>query len=167
MKKALIVVDYQYDFADPKGKLYVPEGEDIKKNIEKRIKEYKKNNDLVIFSGDFHPQNHVSFSKWGEHCLVNSKGTEFYVDDSEVDLFIKKGTELKYDSLSAFYIAKDVDRNIELESELDQWLKKNNISELEICGLALDICVQATYDDAIKKGYRAFINLNLSKRLNF
>ncbi|WP_339021529.1 isochorismatase family protein [Spiroplasma endosymbiont of Atherix ibis] len=161
MKKALIVVDYQYDFADPKGKLYVPNGENIKKNIEKRIIEYKNNNNLVIFSGDFHPKNHISFSQWGEHCLVNSKGAEFYVDSSKVDLFIKKGTELNYDSYSAFYISQD----LEVESNLDLWLKKNNILDLEICGLALDVCVQATYDDAIKKGYNAFINFDLSKKL--
>ncbi|AGR41997.1 isochorismatase family protein [Spiroplasma diminutum] len=162
MKKALIVVDYQFDFADPNGKLYVPHGELIKDQIDNKIKEYKSENNLVVFSGDFHPKNHVSFSKWGEHCVVNTTGAEFYVDSSQVDLFIKKGTELDYDSYSAFYIAQD----LKIESKLDSWLKQNEINQLEICGLALDVCVQATYDDAIEKGYTAFINYDLSKGLN-
>ncbi|ALD66218.1 isochorismatase family protein [Spiroplasma cantharicola] len=167
MKKALIVVDYQYDFAHPLGKLYVPQGELIKKEIENKIIEYKNNGDYVIFSGDFHPQKHVSFKQWPEHCVVGSKGAEFFVDSSNVDLIIKKGTKLEYDSYSAFYISKDTKNREELnvESQLDSWLKNKKIEDLEICGLALDVCVQATYDDAIKKGYKSVINYNLCKKI--
>ncbi|AUM62533.1 isochorismatase family protein [Spiroplasma monobiae] len=162
MKKALIVVDYQYDFADPNGKLYVPQGETIKKDIDNRVKEYKTNDNYVIFSGDFHPINHVSFSKWGEHCLVNSDGAEFYIDSSQADLIIKKGVEVDYDSYSAFYIAQDLN----IDSGLNDWLKERNVEEIEVCGLALDVCVQATYADAVEKGYNSFINFELSKSIN-
>ncbi|QHX36539.1 isochorismatase family protein [Spiroplasma sp. BIUS-1] len=161
MKKALIVVDYQFDFADPKGKLYVSQGETIKQGILEKIEEYKLNQDYVIFSGDFHPSNHVSFAEWGEHCLVGTSGVEFYVDSSKADLIIKKGTELKYDSYSAFYVAQELN----VDSGLDSWLKQREIKQLEICGLALDVCVQATYDDSIKKGYESFINYDLSKKI--
>ncbi|WP_339034727.1 isochorismatase family protein [Spiroplasma endosymbiont of Cantharis rufa] len=167
MKKALIVVDYQYDFANPLGKLYVPQGELIQKKIENKISEYKKNGNYVIFSGDFHPQNHISFIKWPEHCVVNSQGAEFIIDSSNADLIIRKGTKLDYDSYSAFYISKDKENEkLNVESELDFWLKTKKVEDLEICGLALEVCVQATYDDAIKKGYNSVINYDLSKKIN-
>ncbi|AGR40992.1 isochorismatase family protein [Spiroplasma taiwanense] len=162
MKKALIVVDYQYDFADPKGTLYVPNGETLKKGIQKKIIEYKNNNNFVIFSGDFHPKNHVSFKVWPEHCLIDSKGCSFYIDSSKADLIIKKGSEKNYDSYSAFYIAKDLN----IESELDSFLKRNNIKEIEICGLALDVCVKDTYEDAKNKKYNVKVNLDLSKSID-
>ncbi len=167
MKKALIVVDYQYDFANPLGKLYVPEGELIQNKIENKISEYKKNGNYVIFSGDFHPQNHISFIKWAEHCVVNSQGAEFIIDSSNADLIIRKGTKLDYDSYSAFYISKDNENEkLNIESELDFWLKTKKVEYLEICGLALDVCVQDTYEDAIKKGYNSVINYDLSKKIN-
>ncbi|WP_338985486.1 isochorismatase family protein [Spiroplasma endosymbiont of Diplazon laetatorius] len=162
MKKALIVVDYQFDFADPKGKLYVPQGEVIKNGIEDKINEYKNNGDYVVFSGDFHPMEHVSFSQWGEHCVVNSAGSEFYVDSSKVDLIIRKGTELDYDSYSAFYVAQD----LKVDSGLNDWLKEREVNQLEICGLALDVCVKATYEDAVEKGYESVINYELSRAIN-
>lgn len=160
MKKVLLVVDYQFDFADPNGKLYVDGGETLKKGILERIADYKSSNDYIVFSGDFHPNNHVSFDLWGKHCLVDQNGSNFYVDASDADLIIKKGTDRFSDSYSAFYVSENV------ESTLNDWLIERNVNFIEICGLALDVCVKETYLDAKKFGYNSIVNENLCKPLD-
>lgn len=62
-KKALIVVDYQNDFVDPKGALYVPGAEKLYEKIVALIDEFHQNGDLVTATKDFHPNNHCSFAK--------------------------------------------------------------------------------------------------------
>ncbi|WP_339022374.1 isochorismatase family protein [Spiroplasma endosymbiont of Crioceris asparagi] len=158
MMKCLIVVDYQYDFANPKGALYVKGGEAIKDIIEDRITFFRKNNWLVAYSMDWHPQNHISFKKWGEHCVQDQKGAEILLNN-QPDILIKKGIKQNEDSYSAFYIAENV------ESSLKNFLQNNNVDEVEICGLARNVCVQATFDDAIKLGFKVTINEEASKSL--
>ncbi|WP_338983987.1 isochorismatase family protein [Spiroplasma endosymbiont of Othius punctulatus] len=159
MSKCLIVVDYQYDFAHPRGALYVKDGETIREGIISKIKEYKANNDFVVFSGDFHPEKHISFKFWPAHCVQDTQGVKFMVDEKFADLIIKKGTKVDYDSYSAFYIGNKVD------SGLDQWLKTNQVTEIEVCGLALDVCVGATYVDCVNFGYKSTILNELSKSI--
>ncbi|WP_342269185.1 isochorismatase family protein [Spiroplasma endosymbiont of Aspidapion aeneum] len=160
MTKALIVVDYQFDFADPQGTLYVPGGELLKDKIIARIKEYRENNNLVIFSQDWHPLEHISFKEWPVHCVRDTLGAQLCIAPNPDDLVIKKGININEDSYSAFYIGKNI------KSALNNFLLKNKINELEICGLALDICVNATYLDALRFKYKASVNLELSKPID-
>lgn len=153
MNKALIIVDYQYDFVDPKGKLYVPTAETKKDYINTLIKKFKNNNDLVIATKDVHPIDHYSFAQWGPHCVVNTNGTELYFDASSVDKIIEKGTNKDTESYSAFY---DEAGN---SNKLDEYLKAHNINELIIVGVALEICVKATFEHAIELGYDTKIDL--------
>lgn len=50
--KALIVVDYQNDFCDPKGTLYVPQGEKIKNYLIQKILVAKQKKHFVVASLD-------------------------------------------------------------------------------------------------------------------
>lgn len=159
MAKCLIVVDYQYDFAHPKGTLYVTGGETIKGPIIKKIEEYKTSGDFVVFSGDFHTEKHISFNFWPVHCVAGTNGSGFMIDTKYADFIIRKGTKEDYDSYSAFYIGDHV------ESGLNEWLKDHNVTEIEVCGLALDVCVGATYVDCVNFGYKAKILNELSKSI--
>lgn len=58
MKHTLIIVDVQYDFYHPDGALYVKGGENIINKIEKSLSNF----DRTIFTLDFHPFNHCSFT---------------------------------------------------------------------------------------------------------
>ncbi|AHF57354.1 isochorismatase family protein [Spiroplasma eriocheiris] len=156
MKKALIVVDYQYDFVDPNGSLYVKDGEKLQKPLLALINEYKNNNDLVIATKDWHPAHHCSFEIWPPHCIQNTKGSELYnLAESSFDKIILKGTKLNADSYSGFF---DDDHT---SNGLDEYLKANDVTELCIVGVALDVCVSATLVDAIKLGYHGYVDLNL------
>ncbi|QGS51814.1 isochorismatase family protein [Spiroplasma tabanidicola] len=155
--KALIVVDYQYDFADPNGSLYWPGGETLKEGIIKKIEEYQQNNQFVVYTMDWHPDNHCSFEIWPPHCIQNTKGAEVLLDTNYADFIVKKGVELDKDSYSGFN--KQTGCNIALED----WLKINNVTEVEICGLVKQYCVEATYQDALKFGFKASIIEDLVK----
>ncbi|KAF5276150.1 hypothetical protein FQR65_LT16468 [Abscondita terminalis] len=153
------VVDMQYDFVMPDGKLYVPQAETLIKPINEKIKEYKDNKQLVVYSMDDHPEGHVSFEKWGEHCLKNSNGSKIVVNIEENDYLIRKGTKIESDSYSAYYIGEGE------KSELESILQKHNIFEIELCGVAGDVCVKATYDD-LKNNYKCSVNQKLIKNIN-
>ncbi|WP_166508109.1 isochorismatase family protein [Spiroplasma chinense] len=154
--KALIVVDYQYDFADPKGSLYWPEGETLKDGIEKKVKEYRENNLPVVYTMDWHPENHCSFDIWPPHCVQNTRGAEILLDLNQADYIVKKGVEVDWDSYSGFNRQSDA-------QPLEDWLKEHNVDEVEVCGLVKQYCVDATYQDALKHGFKATIIEELVK----
>ncbi|AOG60286.1 nicotinamidase/pyrazinamidase [Spiroplasma helicoides] len=155
--KALIVVDYQYDFANPKGSLYWKGGETLKDGILNKVLEYKKNKFLVVFTMDWHPNNHCSFSQWPAHCVQNTKGAELLIDKNLADFIVKKGVEKDWDSYSGF------NKQIANVEPLEEWLKARNVDSVEICGLVSEYCVDATYKDAIKHGFKAKILEELVK----
>ncbi|AAT75697.1 nicotinamidase/pyrazinamidase [Mesoplasma florum L1] len=153
MNKALIIVDYQYDFVDSNGKLYVHAAESKKTYIEYLIKIFNENNDLVVATKDMHPLDHYSFAQWGPHCVVGTKGTDLYFDSSSIDKIIEKGKNKKTESYSAFFDEKGN------SNFLDEYLRENNIQELTIVGVALEVCVKATFEHAIELGYKTNLDL--------
>jgi len=63
VKQAVIVVDYQNDFANPEaGSLYVNSWEKIAEAINKVILETKSKWWIVISSRELHPKGHISFA---------------------------------------------------------------------------------------------------------
>ncbi len=159
-KKALIVVDYQNDFVDPKGALYVPGAEKLYKKIVALIDEFHQNDDLVIATKDFHPNNHCSFAKWGPHCIANTFGSELYkLTTSQFDHIILKGTQQDFDSYSGFFSDNHASNG------LHEFLQEHKVTNLVIVGVAIDVCISATLVDAIKLNYYGIIDLNASAGL--
>ena len=94
MKKALILVDIQNDFM-PGGALAVAEG-DQTVGVANSLMPYF-NNDFVVATQDYHPENHGSFETqyegknagdfvelagvkqilWPKHCVQGTHGAEF------------------------------------------------------------------------------------------
>ncbi|AVN64398.1 MULTISPECIES: isochorismatase family protein [Mesoplasma] len=153
MNKALIIVDYQFDFVDPSGKLYVPTAETKKNYIEELIKEFYDNKDLIIATKDVHPIDHYSFKEWGPHCVVNTNGTNLYFDASKINKIVEKGKNKETESYSAFFDEKGN------SNFLDEYLRENDIQELTIVGVALEVCVKATFEHAIELGYKTNLDL--------
>ena len=65
--KVLIVVDMQNDFID--GSLGTKEAVAIVPNVIKKIEEYEKNNDLIIYTKDTHFDNYLETME-GEKLLL-------------------------------------------------------------------------------------------------
>ena len=74
--KVLIVVDYQKDFVD--GALGFKGADSIEDNIVKLIKEFRKNNDTVIFTKDTHEECYLDTVEGHhlpvKHCIKGSEG---------------------------------------------------------------------------------------------
>ena len=137
MENAVIVVDYQYDFADPKGNLYVKDGEKLQKPIQEFISKVK-GKSFIIASKDWHPANHSSFKdnggQWPAHCVMGTKGAILYFDSSFVDVIINKGLEQDKEEYSC--VKNDAIKNL--------FASFDNIFVL---GLAKDFCVKNTIRD--------------------
>ena len=82
MSRALVIVDYQNDFAAPDGALSVP-GAEV---IAPRINELAASGDfaVVVATRDWHPADHGSFvtsdsaGPWPVHCVAGTPGAELH-----------------------------------------------------------------------------------------
>lgn len=160
MNNALIIVDLQNDFLE-KGALAIKNSSKIIPGINKLVVSVKKNNWLVIETMDSHPLDHVSFKttggNWPVHCVSESFGAQITKKLINGDFLIKKGTNSKEDSYSAFFNGKN-----KYPTELKNILKNNKIKNVYICGLALDYCVMQTALDAKKNKFNTFVIIDLS-----
>ena len=146
-KQALIVVDVQNDFC-PGGTLAVPHGDEVVEPLNQQIDEFLERGAPVYKSRDWHPPTTKHFAKyggtWPVHCVQNTEGAEFHPalrDDPRITV-ISKGLGDK-DCYSAFD-----------ETDLGSQLRKQDVEEVVVGGLATDYCVKNTVLDALKHGFK-------------
>ncbi|MDQ3675317.1 MAG: nicotinamidase [Actinomycetota bacterium] len=155
MSRALIIVDYQNDFAAPDGALSVPGGE----AIAERINELAASGDFafVVATRDWHPPDHGSFitsdsaGPWPVHCVAGSPGAELHpaLEREHVDLVLDKGTDPATEGYSAFDA-----------TGLGELLRERGVNELLVTGLATDVCVKHTTLDALQDGFSVAVDLD-------
>jgi nicotinamidase/pyrazinamidase len=151
MKSALLVVDVQNDFC-PGGALAVKDGDKIIPVINDLVPKF----DIVVYSRDWHPQNHISFAdppnftdkSWPIHCVANSRGADFHPEllFTLNALIIEKGTKVAEEAYSAFQ-----------GTPLTQSLRKLGVDTVFTTGLATDYCVKETALDALKEGFNVYV----------
>lgn len=180
-KSALIIVDMQNCFVPGEDKavhsLPVNGGKDIIPGINSIQSKF----DFVVATKDWHTSDHVSFASqhngknpydtvtlenginqtlWPDHCVENSKGAEFVpgLQTSEIDKIIFKGNDPHVDSYSGFF------DNAKLgKTDLDEYLKKNQVTEIYVVGLAADFCVKFTSLDGAELKYKTYFVKDLTK----
>jgi nicotinamidase/pyrazinamidase len=151
VSEALLIVDYQNDFAAPDGALSVTGGEDIAERINHLAK--AGGYDLVVATRDWHPPGHNSFEEqggiWPVHCVQETPGAELHpaLDREEVDIVFDKGTNQATDGYSAFET-----------DELGNLLRDRGIDKLTVVGLATDYCVKNTALDAERDGFQVRVD---------
>jgi nicotinamidase/pyrazinamidase len=156
-RTALLVVDVQNDFADPKGSLYVKGGEEAVPVANRELERAREAAALMVYSQDWHPESTPHFEKgggvWPVHCVGDTWGAELHaelevVEGAEV---LKKGTGGE-DGYSVFTV-RDPETGEEASTALERILRESAIGKLVIVGLATDYCVKETALDARKKGF--------------
>tara|TARA_B110000014_G_scaffold97534_1_gene67055 strand:- start:507 stop:1097 length:591 start_codon:yes stop_codon:yes gene_type:complete len=164
--KALVLVDIQNDFLVG-GSLEVPNGNEIINHINSIFKNYS----IVVATKDWHPKNHISFASnhknknigevivvnnqnqvlWPDHCIENSYGSNFpnELNTHNINKTFYKGVDSLIDSYSGFY-----DNGKVRSTGLSDFLKKENIKDVDIVGLATDYCVKYTAIDSYNDGFK-------------
>ena len=152
VNRLLLIVDPQIDFIT--GSLPVPGAEKAMDALAEYVTVHATDYMLICVTCDRHPLRHSSFSDfggpWPSHCVESSVGAAVWPHlmkalqgNSEHVSFLYKGEDTDKDEYSIFQSsrgAKEMDRNI----------KDHDITEIDICGLAGDVCVANTLQDAIR-----------------
>ena len=154
-RTALIVVDVQNDFADPKGSLYVTGGEQVVPLVNDEIARARAADALVVYTQDWHPESTPHFAKdggiWPVHCVHDTWGAEFHPDLEVAGDVVRKGTDGK-DGYSGFTV-RDPDSGETEQTPLEALLRDNGIERTIVVGLATDYCVKETALDSTRKGF--------------
>ncbi|TMC49982.1 MAG: isochorismatase family protein [Chloroflexi bacterium] len=152
---ALIVVDVQNDFADPKGSLHVEGGEDVVPVANREIDRARAAGSLVFYTQDWHPASTPHFQKdggiWPVHCVAGSWGAELHPKLKVQGEVIRKGIGGE-DGYSGFTV-RDVRSGDERATELGSRLRDTGVRHVVVLGLATDYCVGATARDATEAGW--------------
>jgi nicotinamidase/pyrazinamidase len=159
--RALIIVDVQNDFCEG-GSVQVVGGAAVAGAITEYLttpRDYQHivaTQDYHIDPGD-HFSDHPDFAtSWPPHCRAGSPGAEFHpnFDTRSVEAVFKKG------AYSAAYSGFDgVDEG---GTPLLDWLRRRDVDQVDIVGLATDFCVRATAEDASRAGLPTRVLLDLT-----
>jgi nicotinamidase/pyrazinamidase len=158
---ALLVVDIQNDFTDPRGALHVAGAEAVVPVINGEITLARANGAMVVYSQDWHPPRTPHFRRdggtWPVHCVRDTWGAEHYptLDIPTGSALIRKGTNGE-DGYSAFTM-RDPDTGATVPTPLEMLLHEAGIDRVVIVGLAVDYCVAASAADAIRLGLQATV----------
>jgi nicotinamidase/pyrazinamidase len=165
----LLIIDVQNDFC-PGGSLAVEYGDTIIPRINSLMHRFP----LVVATRDWHPSGHVSFADahpdgapgdtvthngieqqlWPAHCVQGTSGADFHpdLDRKPINLILHKGTSSDLDSYSAFF-----ENDHTTPTGLEGYLKGLGIRKVYIAGLAEDVCVRFSAEDAVGCGFETFV----------
>ncbi len=157
----LLIVDPQIDFID--GSLPVPGAVEAMDSLASHIKEHGLEYKLICITCDRHTLTHCSFNdfggKWPIHCVESSVGAAIWPAIMEAILQHADKTHILYKGEDSDKDEYSIFQNPKGTAYLDSLIKNEGIAEIDICGLAGDVCVAATLCDAEKR--YVDINFNL------
>lgn len=152
-KDVLLVVDVQRDFC-PGGSLPVPGGDEIVPVINSLVPMFGR----WVYTRDWHPPNHISFSanpeyrdgSWPPHCVQGTPGAD-WCEGLEIPMnaiLVSKGDDPTREAYSAF-------QNERLD--LAEFLRARKVERVFVVGLATEYCVSQTALDALAAGFKVYV----------
>jgi len=129
MKTLLLVIDVQNDFVDSNNI-------DILEKINKLIDSNKYNE--VAFTRFINDKKSIWYKKLNYRGCITENGRKIVIDTKNYKIFDKR-----------IYT--------EVNNELEEYIKNNNIEEIYLCGFDTDACVQKTAIDLFEKNYNVFV----------
>lgn len=154
--KALICIDYTYDFVADDGALTTGKaGQKIERTLTSLTKSFLDDGHIVVFAVDshnpndpFHPENKI----YPPHNLIHSKGQQFFGKLLQLYQKYQHSQQVCYlpkQNYSAF-----------CGTDLDLYLRRRKITEICLSVVCTDICVLHTAIDAYNLGYQIVIDEN-------
>lgn len=153
-KRLLLIVDPQIDFIS--GTLPVPGAVEAMDALAGYVREHDGEWAEKVVTNDWHPVGHCSFQsnggEWPVHCLQYSEGAAvyrplldaLYATEGET-VFLQKGLAPDHEEYSI--LQNEISHDM-LFMELSPYYE-HNITDVDICGLAGDICVLNTLRDML------------------
>lgn len=160
MKKALIVIDYTFDFVADEGKLTCGEpGQKIEGKIAALIREFYHTDEYIVFANDIHFEgdlHHPETNLFPPHNIAGTDGRKLYgqVKAAYEEIFLKEFTKSKKNILEFDKTRYSAFAGTELELRL----RERGINEVHLVGVCTDICVLHTAVDAYNKGFNIVIH---------
>ncbi len=183
-RTAFVVVDLQPDFM-PGGALPVEEGDALVEPIRALVRAGRFG--LHVATQDWHPEGHVSFASrheghepmdvievhdhdqtlWPDHCVQGTAGAALHpdMDWTPIEAVIRKGTDPESDSYSGFRNNWNPDGE-RPPTGLEGYLRERGIETVLVCGLARDVCVKWTAEDAADAGFRTVFLWDLTRAVD-
>ena len=154
MRKALLNIDYTYDFVATDGKLTCGKpGQLLEHYITELTKKFIENEDLVVFSIDLHKEGdtyHPEYTEFPPHNIENTPGRELYG---------ALNTLYKNNLNNELVLWSDKTRfSAFTGTDLELKLRERGINEIHLVGVCTDICILHTAVDAYNKGFDIVIH---------
>lgn len=160
-RTALVVVDVQNDFTDPAGGLAVTDAEAILPEVNARIAACRSAGGLVAYTQDWHPERTPHFmtdgGPWPVHCVRDTWGAALHPDLVIDGAVVRKGVD-GGDGYSGFSVRDPISGDV-TRTELGALLERHDVSRVVVVGLAGDVCVAATAEDAAVLGLTTIVPL--------
>ena len=141
MKRVFVDVDTQCDFMNEDGALYVPGAEEIKPVLKKLTKLAKDEKIPVLKTMDWHEPNDKEFTQFPPHCVKETgvAATIRETANTKAIVFEKQ----TYDAFT--------------NPALEEWLKKNKVTEAWVYGVVGNICCEAAVTGLRKLGITTYV----------
>ncbi len=152
--KALINIDYTFDFVATEGKLTTSEeGQKLHDYILALTKHFVDDGDYVVFAIDGHDPNdqyHPENKLFPPHNVMGTKGRNLYGDIAELFEEYQKDPKVYWMDKRHYSAFSGTD--------LDIRLRERNIKEIHLVGVCTDICILHTAIDAYNLSYDIVIH---------
>ncbi|RFU70434.1 cysteine hydrolase [Peribacillus saganii] len=160
--KAMINIDYTYDFVAEDGALTCGKpGQEIEESITRLTKEFIDRGDFVVFAVDVHlskDEYHPETQLFPPHNIKGTKGRDLYgaldslYEDNKMKENVYYMDKTRYSAFAG--------------TDLELKLRERGISELHLIGVCTDICVLHTAVDAYNKGFSIVVHKNAVASFN-
>ncbi len=160
MRRALVVVDVQNDFCEG-GSAAVHGGAEVAFRIGELLHHWSRKDPkapdytFAVATRDHHvdPGSHFSddpdfVHSWPPHCVAGSDGAALHpnLDPQPFDAVFLKGERAAADS--------GFEGRTSGGDGLADWLHRQQVTDVDVCGLSIDHAVRATALDAVRRGFR-------------
>jgi nicotinamidase/pyrazinamidase len=139
-EKALIIIDMLNDFVDKNGGLYCGDSVPlIIPFIQKRLKAFRDQGELVVYLKDSHDEDDKEFERFPKHSVAGTWGSEIILE-----LKPQPGeTVIPKKHLSGFY-----------GTDLEKVLAAAGVKKVEVVGVCTSICVMDTVGGLANRDYK-------------
>jgi nicotinamidase/pyrazinamidase len=142
-KAALLVADMLNDFLDPQGALYMgPQAREIIPFVAQKITAFRTRGGVVIFICDAHAPDDREFRYFPPHAVKGTWGAEVIPElaPTSSDLRVEK---TRYSAFAG--------------TELEDLLKREEVTEVEVVGVCTSICVLETVKELFDRDIPALV----------